>query len=112
MTVFKNMILQSTGPNVEISIEGMIPIMSENKFTFPNLYKLFNAALTLPISSSTCERSFSAMRKIKTWLRTSMLQDRFTDISILYIEKDISKFINTDEILNLFSDKNRYILLK
>jgi hypothetical protein len=40
---------------------------------------------------STCERSFSAMRRIKTWLRSSMVQNRFNNLAIISIEKDISK---------------------
>ncbi|XP_050531022.1 52 kDa repressor of the inhibitor of the protein kinase-like [Daktulosphaira vitifoliae] len=112
MTVAKNVILQSIGPDADMNVENIIPILFENKSTFPNLYKLFNVALTLPISSATCERSFSAMKKIKTWLRNSMTQDKFTNVSILYIEKDISKNINVEEILNLFANENRYLLLK
>ena len=42
----------------------------------PNLYKLLQVAIALPVSSANCERSFSAMRRIKTWLRTTMLQER------------------------------------
>jgi hypothetical protein len=43
------------------------------------------------------------MKKVKTWLRASLVQDRFSDLSILYIEKDI---------LNIFEDTNRYLSLK
>jgi hypothetical protein len=46
-----------------------------NEATFPNLYKLLSVAFTLPISSATCERSFLAMRRFKTWIRSTMLQD-------------------------------------
>jgi hypothetical protein len=45
------------------------------------------------------------MKKVKTWLR-------FNDLSILYIEKDTSKNIKSDDILNIFAGKNRYLLLK
>ncbi|KAF0746799.1 Dimer Tnp hAT domain-containing protein [Aphis craccivora] len=38
------------------------------KQTYPNLYKLLQVALSIPISSSTCERSVSSMRRIKTGL--------------------------------------------
>jgi hypothetical protein len=54
------------------------------KQTFTNSYKLYQVALKIPISSSTCERSFSAMSRIKTWIGTSMLQERFNNTSILY----------------------------
>jgi hypothetical protein len=77
-----------------------------------NNKKLFTIALTILISSATCERSFSAIRKIKNWLRISLVHDRFSDLSILYIEKDISKNIKSDDILNIFADTNRYLSLK
>jgi hypothetical protein len=48
------------------------------------------------------------MKKIKTWLRTSLVHDRFSDLSILYIEKDTSKNIKSDDILNIFADTNIY----
>jgi len=77
---------------------------------FPNLYKLLQVAITIPISSATCERSFSAMRKVKTWLRTSMLQEKFNNSSILYIEKDIN--ISIEKVIDIFANKNRFIVLK
>jgi len=40
------------------------------------------------------------MRRIKTWLRTCMNQDRFNNLSIMNIEKDIP--MNNEHILNIF----------
>lgn len=69
-------------------------------------------ALTLLISSATCERSFSALRKIKTWLRVTMGQERLTDLSILYyIEKDLTKLININKVIDSFAEKDRRINL-
>lgn len=76
---------------------------------FPNFCKMFQVAVTLPVSTATCERSFSTMRRIKTWLRTCMNQDRFSNLSILNIEKDIP--INNEEILNIFEKTERRIQL-
>ncbi|XP_050064360.1 uncharacterized protein LOC126553253, partial [Aphis gossypii] len=76
-----------------------------NKKVFPNLYLMVQVAITLPISSATSERSFSAKRRINTYLRSTMNQDRFSNLSILHIEKDIE--IKIDEILKLFIDKNK-----
>jgi hypothetical protein len=58
---------------------------------FPNFCKIFQVAVILPKNTATCERSFSTMRHIKTWLRTCMNQDRFSNLSILNIESDISR---------------------
>lgn len=81
------------------------------KQTYPNLYKLLQVALSIPISSATCERSFSSMRRIKNWLRSSMAQDRFTFLSILNIERDITNKVNVDDIVNKFAEKDRKIML-
>lgn len=40
------------------------------------------------------------MRRIKTWLRTSMTQERFSDLSILHIEKEyIESNVMADKFL-------------
>ncbi|XP_025409156.1 uncharacterized protein LOC112682689 [Sipha flava] len=71
--------------------------------TFTNVYKMLQVALTIPVSSATCERSFSSMRRLKNWLRASMEQQRFTDLSILNIERDIVNKITSSEILEKYS---------
>jgi len=107
MTVAKNSILQSGN---EINYYTIKQNISKN--VFPNLYKLLQVAITIPISSATyCERSFSEMRKIKTWQRTSMLQEKFYNSSILYIEKDICN-ISIEKVIDIFAIKNRFIVLK
>ncbi|XP_022179567.1 uncharacterized protein LOC111040116 [Myzus persicae] len=79
--------------------------------TFPNVYKLLNLALTLPISSASCERSFSTMRRINTYIRSTMTQDRFSSLAILNIERDISNNIDSNDILNIYSKTNRRLEL-
>ncbi|CAI6376491.1 unnamed protein product [Macrosiphum euphorbiae] len=77
-----------------------------NKNVYPNLYKLIQVAITIPVSSATCERSFSAMRRVKNWLRTSMGQNRFTNLASICIERDITNNIDTERILNKFALTN------
>ncbi|KAF0765193.1 zinc finger MYM-type protein 1-like [Aphis craccivora] len=38
------------------------------------------------------------MYNIKNWLRTSMNQDRFTNLSIIYIERDLSNELSNEQI--------------
>lgn len=61
--------------------------------TYPNVYKLLHVALSIPISSASCERSFSSMRTINIYLRSNMAQNRFTNLSILNIERELSNTI-------------------
>ncbi|KAF0708121.1 Uncharacterized protein FWK35_00037310 [Aphis craccivora] len=99
MKVAKKCLLRLNEEN-EINIDGLKQVV--NRVVYPNLFKLVLLALTIPISSASCERSFSAMRRIKNWLRTSMEQDRITNLSVIYIERSISNEIDSNTILKEF----------
>lgn len=101
MTVFKNIIKKN------IEFEHIKEHLS--KQVFPNLFKVVQIAITLPVSSATSERSFSTMRRINTYLRSTMSQNRFSNLGILDIEKDI--VVDVEEILNTFSKTERRIKL-
>jgi len=81
------------------------------KSSFPNVYKLVQVGITIPISSSICKRSFSAMRRLKNWLRTSMGQERFTKLSTLSIERDLTNKIEGEIIMQKFAISNRKLNL-
>ena len=57
------------------------------KTAFPNLAKLLQLVLTIVVSTASCERSFSALKRIKTYLRSTMSEQRLNDIALLSIEK-------------------------
>jgi len=90
-----------------VDLNDILPTI--NYDMFPNLYKLLQAALTIPISSASCERSFSVMKRINTWIRSTMTNDRFSNLSILQIERDLTSEIKTEDILNIFSTNKRRI---
>lgn len=70
---------------------------------YPNLHNLLQVALSIPVSSASCERSFSAMRRIKNWLRTTMIQNRFSNLAIIHIENELVKTsIESKQILEDF----------
>jgi len=46
------------------------------------------------------------MRRINTYLRSNIEQDRFTDLSIIkYIERELSNQIDNEQTLNKFAKK-------
>uniref|UniRef100_A0A1X7U5C6 HAT C-terminal dimerisation domain-containing protein n=1 Tax=Amphimedon queenslandica TaxID=400682 RepID=A0A1X7U5C6_AMPQE len=96
------------------SVTSVYTNLLELEAAFPTLKKLFQIALTLVVSKAHCERSFSALRRIKTYLRTTMTHARLADISLISIESDLcsgSSFL--EETVRRFegSDKNRTIIL-
>jgi len=54
----------------------------------PNVYILLTILRTLPVSTATSERSFSTMRRLKTYLRSSIGNERMTGLALLSIHKD------------------------
>ena len=59
---------------------------------------------TLPVSTATTERAFSAMKLVKTELRNKMEDDFLNDSLMLYIEKDIASTFSLDSIVDDFED--------
>jgi len=82
------------------------------KSVFPNLYKMLHFALSIPTSSASCEKTFSAMRRINTYIRSTMLPNRFSKLSIIAIERDLSNVLNKEDILKKFANTERRLKLK
>ncbi|XP_034065942.1 zinc finger MYM-type protein 1-like isoform X1 [Gymnodraco acuticeps] len=79
---------------------------------YPNFIKLFCLALSLPVGTATCERSFSTMQRIRNWLRTTMHQERLTTLSLLHIESNLTEKIKAEDIIDAYdATAKRCILL-
>ncbi|XP_029345838.1 zinc finger MYM-type protein 1-like [Acyrthosiphon pisum] len=61
----------------------------------------------LPVSTSTPERSFSGLKRIKTYLRNSMKEDRLDGLVLLSYYRNV--VITPDEVLNEMAKKPRKI---
>lgn len=79
---------------------------------FPNLRISIQIMITIAISIASCERSFSKLKLILSYLRATMGQERLCDLALLSIEKETTEQTNFDNIINLFaSEKARKVLL-
>jgi hypothetical protein len=68
---------------------------------FPNVIFIVQGALTTPVTSVTCERSFSKMKTITTTLRNIMGDVRLNDLSVLSVERDVE--IDFDDVVEVFT---------
>ena len=103
-TGFKNEIKN----NKDLTYSELLRNKEKLSKILPNFSSLFRIYLTFPISSATGERSFSCLKRIKTWLRNTIGQERLSSLAILNIEKDI--LINLDEVGRKFCEiKDRRI---
>ena len=72
---------------------------------YPNLRLLLQIVLTLPVISNKAECSFSWMRRVLTWLRTSTDTDRLSSLSRMVAHPDRVQLISIQNITNKFNEK-------
>ena len=56
-----------------------------HKATMPVIFALLQIGATLPVTVCTAERSFSSMKLLKSYLRSSMKEDRLSNLALIYI---------------------------
>ena len=59
-----------------------------------------------PASSAEPERSFSALRRLKTWMRSTMSQTRLNAVALCHVHQDILDAIDIAALVNLFVSHN------
>ncbi|XP_050526839.1 52 kDa repressor of the inhibitor of the protein kinase-like [Daktulosphaira vitifoliae] len=84
---------------------AMEAIVLCNSQIYPNVFKLLQIFATLPVSTASNERSFSNLKRIKTYLRNTMSQGRFNGLAMLAINIEVG--IDTSEVIDNLSKKKR-----
>ena len=71
--------------------------------SFPQFHKLLILFLTIPVTVAAAERSFSKLKLIKTYLRSSMSQTSLSNLAIISIENEEAKAIDMDDLIKKFA---------
>uniref|UniRef100_A0A8C5BKB5 HAT C-terminal dimerisation domain-containing protein n=1 Tax=Gadus morhua TaxID=8049 RepID=A0A8C5BKB5_GADMO len=66
-----------------------VQFMDPYQDVFYELFRLCKIAVVLPVSSASCERSFSTLRIIKSYLRSTMTEKRLSSLAVLSIESKL-----------------------
>lgn len=84
--------------NKNIQERAAVFVEKSLKSVFPLLFELYRLFFTIPMNSASCERSFSCLRRLKTYTRNTIGQERLSSLALLAIERsvdvDISKAID------------------
>ncbi|XP_037505376.1 52 kDa repressor of the inhibitor of the protein kinase-like [Rhipicephalus sanguineus] len=72
---------------------------------FPSIKALLQILATLPVSIASAERSFSTLRRLKTWLRSQMSETRLTGLALLHTHRDIP--VDCEKVIDRFANRNR-----
>ncbi|ESN97081.1 hypothetical protein HELRODRAFT_85855 [Helobdella robusta] len=71
--------------------------------TFPNIEILLKIFLTIPLSNTSGERSFSLLKRIKNYFRSTMGEQKLNNLAVLYLEQEIMNSVDTAKIIDEFA---------
>ena len=83
-------------------MKTMLLLMEYNMLTnsFPTIGLAYKHLLTLPVTQVTCERSFSVLKIIKSWIRSTLSQDHLEALMLMKCEYDIVDSIDNNDVIN------------
>ena len=73
---------------------------------YSEVEKLVRLLLVSPASSAEAERSFSALRRLKTWLRSTMTQKRLNSLAVCHVHQEILDLVDVDALIDEFISRN------
>lgn len=87
--------------------------LSFSKKLLSEVYKLLRILLTVPVTTATAERTFSVLRRLKTFLGSTMGQARLNHVLLLHIYKEKKTNIDLIKIAEEFTfvNERRKIIL-
>ena len=74
---------------------------------YPNLWTALRVSLTLPVTVASAESSFSKLKLIKTYLRSTMSQERLSGIAVISINHQPANQISYDDFASKKTRKAR-----
>ena len=62
--------------------------------------------LTIPVTVASAERNFIKLKQLKSYLRSTMTQERLNDLAMIALESDMQEKIDYERIIEDFISKN------
>jgi hypothetical protein len=88
--------------------ECMQKMAPDVQLLFSQVKELLILLLVCPASSASAERSFSQLRKLKTWLRSTMGQSRLNCLSVCHTHQEYLDEIDLVAVAKVFVARNDY----
>lgn len=79
---------------------------SAEKALLSEIIIIMKLILVMPATNATSERSFSAMRRVKSYLRSTMHQERLNHLMVLHVHKDKTDQLFLPDIASEFVSKS------
>jgi hypothetical protein len=73
---------------------------------YPNISIAYRILFTVPVTVASTERTFSKLKLLRNYLRSTIFQERLNGLVTLCIEKKLLNEIDIDTIVTDFASKN------
>ena len=73
---------------------------------YPNAIIAYRILLTIPVTVASAERSFSKLKLLKSYLRSTMTQERLNGLATIALKIDVLEKINYEDIIEAFISTN------
>ena len=73
--------------------------------SFPNVYIAYRILLAITVTVASAERSFSKFKLIKSYLRSTMSQEKLSGLAVLSVEKEMLKALKYKNLISNFASQ-------
>jgi len=106
LAMLKQMIGTSTEVTLQVVVSKLVGLDPVVRCLFPQVEQLVRLLLTIPCSSAEAERSFSGLRRLKTYLRNSMSHVRLNHLAVLHVHQAMTDGIDLVAVARDFIRKS------
>jgi hypothetical protein len=84
---------------------GLLKFLEKRPF-YPFANIAYRILLTIPVTVASAERSFSKLKLLKSYMRSTMTQERLSGLATIALENDILEKINYKDMIEDFISRN------
>ena len=97
---------QSTPPDIFDIKKYFHSLVGAQRSLLSEVCKILKLILIMPATNATSERSFSTLRRVKTYLRNTMSQQRLNNLMLLHVHRDLTDTLDLSAVANDFVGRN------
>ncbi|EOA18961.1 hypothetical protein CARUB_v10007596mg [Capsella rubella] len=101
LKLFKEVLSKEMKKAIEV-----LNFLKNMKSCYPNTWTAYRIMMTIPVSVASAERNFSKLKLIKSYLRSTMAQERLNGLSIISIERRMAEKLDFKDLMNEFAGRN------
>jgi nitrate/nitrite-specific signal transduction histidine kinase len=103
LSMFRNQYKYESTADAARLTRSLVPEVQQ---LFTQVKELLLLLLVNPASSVSAERSFSALRRLLTWLRSTMTQERLNSCAVCNVHSDLLDEVDIHSVASEFASCN------